>query len=162
MEQNKLNYIEESALMFEQLGMTRMVGRVFGYLVVCDEDAVSFDQIRNTLQASKGSISATIKQLMQIGFIEAVSKPGDRKTYFRISGIELTDFLRARMKMFDLFSDKMNQGKKLRDRDDDVSQWLLEASAFYSWVGSQLEGVIDTWQKDKNRIIREYEVRNET
>ncbi len=162
MEQDKLDYIEESALLFEQLGMTRMVGRVFGYLVVSDEDAVSFDQIREALQASKGSISATTRQLMQIGFIEAVSKPGDRKTYFRISGIEITDFLRARMQMFDLFSEKMNKGRNLKNREDDVSQWLLEASAFYSWVGSELEGIINTWKNEKEQIIRDYEKNNKT
>lgn len=141
--------------MFEQFGMARMVGRVFGYLLICDEDAVSFDQIREVLNASKGSISSTTKQLVQIGLIETVSLPGDRKTYFKVTDIELGKMLSQRMKFFENFSELLGKGRKLKNREDDVSDWLRDASFFYSWIGDEIEQSILKWHHEKENIIKQ-------
>lgn len=154
MGKGKLTFIEESGLMFEQFGMTRMIGRVFGYLLVCDQDQVSFDNIRKTLGASKGSISGTTRQLVQIGLIEPVSLPGDRKTYFRLTKLELGQLLKSRMELFKKFSKTLTKAMEVKERDDSVADWLLEASVFYSWVGGQMDEVIDKWHKEKDRIIK--------
>ena len=157
MNKEKLIYTEETALMFEKLGMTRMAGRVFGTLIVSKQESLSFDQICETLDASKGSISGTTKQLVEIGLIEPVSLPGDRKTYYRITKIELGDLLKSRMQMFSKFSENLTKGRSLRDKEDEVSQWLLEASTFYSWIGSEMDQVIDKWHDQKDEIIKQYQ-----
>ena len=157
MNKKKLTYIDECGLMFEQFGMARMVGRVFGYLLICDEDAVSFDQIREVLNASKGSISGTTKQLIQIGFIETVSLPGDRKTYFKVTDIELGKMLSQRMKLFEKFSEVLDKGRELKEREDDVSVWLRDASFFYSWVGDEIGKTIQKWHREKENLIKEKE-----
>ncbi len=156
MNNDKLTYIEESGLLFDKLGMTRMAGRVFGYLIVCDEDAVSFDQIRETLQASKGSISGTMKQLQQIGMAEAVSLPGDRKTYYRVSKIKIGDILKERIALFMQLADHLDKGNQLKLETDDTSEWLIEASTFYNWVGDRFEEIIKHWEAEKDNIIRDY------
>jgi DNA-binding MarR family transcriptional regulator len=153
MERNKLNFIEESGLVLEKLGMTRMAGRVFGYLMICDEDQVSFDDIRETLNASKGSISATTKQLVYSRLVEQVSIPGDRKTYFRISRKKAGGMLKERMKLFTVFSELLTKGLILKQRDDEISDWLLEVSTFYRWVGAEFDQIIDKWEANKAEII---------
>lgn len=155
MEKEKLEYIEETGLMFERLGMTRMAGRVFGYIIVSDDEAVSFDQIRLTLSASKGSISNTMKQLMHIDFIKPVSLSGDRKTYYSIAKPELGSLLKSRINLFVPFAKLMNKGRRLKSQEDDISDWLLEVSAFYSWVVDELEGVIEKWHREKENIINQ-------
>lgn len=157
MDRKKLEYIEETGLMFEQMGMTRMAGRVFGYLIVSDNDAESFEQIRQALHASKGSISGTTKQLIQSGLIEPLSLPGDRKTYFRVTTIEMGSLLKARMKMFGKFSQTLSRGRELSQADNPMSDWLLEAATFYSWIGDELDKVIDKWHDEKDSIIKNYE-----
>lgn len=154
MDKKKLTFIEESGLMFEQLGMTRMVGRVFGYLLVSDQDEVSFEQIREVLGASKGSISGTTRQLIQIGLIEPVSLPGDRKTYFRITELELGKLLKSRMELFGRFSKTLANARNVKNREDSVAGWLLEASVFYGWIGDQIDEVIDKWHREKDQIIK--------
>jgi predicted transcriptional regulator len=156
MDTNKLNFIEDSGLVLEKLGMTRMAGRVFGYLMVCDQDQVSFDGIRNTLKASKGSISSTSKQLVNSGLVEQVSIPGDRKTYFRISRKKAGDMLKERLKLFTVFSELLSKGLTLKQRDDEVSDWLLEVSTFYSWVGAEFDRIIDKWEANKAEIIKKH------
>jgi predicted transcriptional regulator len=153
MENDKLEYIEESGLFFEKLGLTRMAGRAMGYLMVCDKDAVSFDDIREALNASKGSISGTTKMLVNSGLVEAVSLPGDRKTYYRISRKRVGDMMRQRVRMFDAFSDLLRKGKSLKSREDETAEWLDETAGFYSWVQGEIGKLIVQWesgqQKDK-------------
>ncbi len=161
METEKITYIEESGLLFEKLGLTRMAGRVFGYLVVSEEDQASFDQIREVLQASKGSISGTMKQLLNAGMVEAVSLPGDRKTYYRPSKMKISDILKHRMSQFDDFARILSRGEELKTKKDDVSEWLIEASTFYLWVGEKLDEIIDKWESEKTKIIEEYRQNHE-
>ncbi len=155
MDKEKLTYIEETGLVFEQLGMTRMAGRVFGFLAVSDKEEASFDDIREGLNASKGSISGTAKQLKNAGLIEPVSLPGDRKTYYRISKMEVGNILRARLTLFKTFSDNLEKGLILREKNDEIAGWLREVSAFYSWVGDKISDVISTWETEKKNIIKE-------
>lgn len=156
MDKDKSTYIEETGLLLEKLGMTRMAGRIFGYLIVSDEEQASFDQIRKALQASKGSISGTMKQLLQIGMVEAVSLPGDRKTYYRLSKMKIEDILRSRMSQFNAFADILAKGEALKSEKDEISDWLIEASTFYRWVGGQIDEIITKWEAEKEEIIKEF------
>ncbi|WP_209388382.1 hypothetical protein [Rhodohalobacter sp. SW132] len=158
-----MEYIENTGLMFEAFGMTRMSGRFFGYLVVNDKDAASFNDIKEALNASKGSISGTSSQLLNAGLIEQVSLPGDRKTYYRLSKDRVGSILKARTKLFEQFAKTLVEGRSLKNREDDVSEWLLEISTFYSWIGDQIDETLEEWEKNKKEIIKkkrsEYEKR---
>jgi len=163
MNKDKLEYIENTGLMFEAFGMTRMSGRFFGYLIVNDKDAASFNDIKEALNASKGSISGTSTQLLNAGLIEQVSLPGDRKTYYRLNKDRVGSILKARTKLFEQFADTLVEGRRLKQRDDEVSDWLLEISTFYSWIGDQIDETLKEWELNKKEIIKqkrsEYEKR---
>lgn len=155
MNKEKLKHIEQSALLFEQTGMTRMAGRIFGYLLICDEDAVSFDQIRKTLQASKGSISTNLKQLVNTGLIEQTTFPGDRKTYYRASQMHIGDIMSRRLNLMEKFVNLFSQARKLKTREDDVSEWLHETACFYQWMEERMEELMDRWEQEKEEILKE-------
>ena len=156
MNEKKRHFLEEVGMLFDQLGMTRMSGRAFAYLIVCDRDHASFDQIREALQASKGSISPTMKQLVQTGLVESVSLPGDRKTYFRISEMEIGKMLEARMQLMNEFSDTLIKGKKMKERSDHVTNWLDETAAFYNWMEEKMHEIFEEWEENKESIMKEY------
>lgn len=157
MDKQQLSYIEENGIFFESLGMTRMAGRVFGYLIVTDKKEASFDDIRLALKASKGSISGTTKQLINVGFLQPVSLPGDRKTYFRLNKIEVGKILESRIQFFNKFSEMISKGGSLRKKEDDLSDWLIETSTFYDWVGGEIKEIISKWESNKKKIIENYE-----
>ncbi|TVQ08951.1 MAG: hypothetical protein EA364_14845 [Balneolaceae bacterium] len=153
MNKEKLSYIEETGILFEQLGMTRMAGRIFGLLIVSDQNTVSFNHIQEVLNASKGSISGTTKQLIAVGFIEPVSLSGDRKTYFRISKMRAGTILKARLSLFYKFSDVIDKGNALKEKEDEISDWLREISAFYKWLGGAVDELIIRWEVVKDTIM---------
>ena len=163
MDKKKTEYIEEAGLLFEGFGMTRMAGRVFGYLTVCDKDVVSFDGIKKAVDASKGSISSTTKQLANAGLIEKVLLPGDRKTYFRVSITNVGSILKARIDQLMKFSTTLEKALVLKNREDEVSEWLIEMATFYNWVGDQINHIVDKWESEKEEIIkrRKNEIENE-
>lgn len=153
MTEEKLKYIEEAGIAFELFGMTRMAGRILGYLIVSDKEEVSFNELKEVLNASKGSISGTTKQLLNVGFIEPVSLPGDRKTYYRISEMEVGSILRRRIQLFLKFADVLDKGRNLKNKEDRVSEWTLEVSSFYKWLGDEIELVLQKWEREKEKII---------
>jgi len=152
MDSEKLQHIEDTALLFEQSGMTRMAGRIFGYLLICDRDAVSFDQIRHVLQASKGSISTNLKQLQQTGLIEQTTYPGDRKTYYRASRVQIGDITASRLNLMEKFAELFSKARELKSRDDDVSEWLRETAVFYNWMEQKMEEMMAEWETEKEEI----------
>jgi DNA-binding transcriptional ArsR family regulator len=153
MDKEQLSYIEESGIIFEQLGMTRMAGRIFGFLAVSDKSEASFDEIRQALDASKGSISGTTKQLINAGLVQPVSLPGDRKTYYRLNKVAVGQLLRSRIQLFNIFADLLSKGRELKKSEDDVSEWLKEVSAFYTWLGGEINAVIEKWENVKDDIM---------
>ena len=77
-------FVERLAVALEMDGFPRIAGRIFGLLIISDTD-ISLDEIASTLGASKASASVNTRMLEDKGFIERVSRPGDRRDYYRIA-----------------------------------------------------------------------------
>jgi DNA-binding transcriptional ArsR family regulator len=72
-------FVEELGMQFELEGGTpRMVGRVFGWLLVCEPSEQSAAELAERLQASKSSISTATRALLRMGVIERVRIRGER------------------------------------------------------------------------------------
>jgi DNA-binding transcriptional ArsR family regulator len=72
-------FIEELGMQFELEGGTpRMVGRVLGWLLVCEPPEQSAAELAERLRASKGSISTATRLLLRMGMIERVRVRGER------------------------------------------------------------------------------------
>jgi hypothetical protein len=72
-------FIEELGMQFElEGGAPRMVGRVLGWLLVCEPPEQSAAELAERLQASKSSISTATRLLLRMGLIERVRVRGER------------------------------------------------------------------------------------
>ncbi|HEX7974611.1 MAG TPA: MarR family transcriptional regulator, partial [Anaerolineales bacterium] len=79
----KQHFVEEVALVFEEIGIARMAGRILGWLLISNPPHQSADELAEALQASKGSISTMTRLLIQADLIERIGLPGERRDYFR-------------------------------------------------------------------------------
>jgi DNA-binding transcriptional regulator GbsR (MarR family) len=84
MQDKRLAFVEEFGVTFERMGSTRMLGRVWGALMVSDPPEMTADELAAFLQASRGSISQATRQLIEIGVVQRIGKTGIRRDYFRI------------------------------------------------------------------------------
>ena len=147
-------FIEEMGIYFESLGLTRMAGRIQGYLMVTEKNLVSFDELTQVLQASKSSISNNLKALVSTGFLKPLTLPGDRKTYYSLwPDIDWSQYYRQRMSQIEKLKDLFKKGLELRsDKNDKPSGWLNESIEFYEWLLREFPETLQKWNElKKNR-----------
>lgn len=77
-------FIEKVGLIAQNEGLPRIAGRVFA-LLVFDGDVVSFGEIAEHLDVSRGSISSATRLLEDRGLIKRIGKPGQRQDFFRLA-----------------------------------------------------------------------------
>jgi DNA-binding transcriptional regulator GbsR (MarR family) len=78
------NFADDIGLFYEQLGFPRIWGRVLGWLLVCQPDIQSAEELATALHASRGSVSMATQALIRTGMVERQTVRGDRRTYYRI------------------------------------------------------------------------------
>src|SRR6476620_12241883 len=118
------DFVERFAVAKEADGLPRIAGRIFGLLLTGERD-LSLDEITRELGASKGSASVNTRLLEQRGFIERISRPGDRRDYYRI--------------MRDLFERTMEQRLAKWHRLHDVVEFGMSAPDLSPTVRNRLK-----------------------
>jgi DNA-binding transcriptional regulator GbsR (MarR family) len=78
-------FIDDMGLHFEASGGTRMMGRLLGWLLICDPPHQSSQQLIDRLQTTSGTISTNTRTLMMMGLLEKVHVSGERANYFQIA-----------------------------------------------------------------------------
>lgn len=149
----RTSFIEESGLGFEKLGLTRMAGRILGYLMVSDKEMVCFDELTQVLQASKSSISTNLKTLMNIQYVVPHSLPGDRKTYYMLApNINWVETMLQRAKLLEGLNIILKKGLTLRvNQNDTPSQWLKLSTHFFDWVIQEYPRFLQQYEKERSK-----------
>lgn len=157
-------YIEEVGLFFESLGLTRMAGRIHGYLMVNEKEMVCFDELVESLQASKSTISTNLKSLQQIRFIKAVTLLGDRKTYYSLSpDLDWVEYFEQRVKAMDTMIKIFSRGLEFRsNKDDKPSKWLTQTLEFYEWLADEISTMLKSWEAHRSHKAIKKNKKNES
>jgi DNA-binding transcriptional regulator GbsR (MarR family) len=79
----EMNFIEDTGLFFERMGMPRMAGRILGVLLISDPPAQSITDLEQKLNASKSSISIMTRLLLENGLIERAPSSIPRRDYYK-------------------------------------------------------------------------------
>jgi len=93
-------FIEAMGLAHEEDRLPRIAGRLVGLLILSPEP-VRFDHLAARLRVSRASISTNTRLLENMGVIQRVTRPGDRRDYFKINEepgllLRIVDRYRAR------------------------------------------------------------------
>jgi DNA-binding transcriptional regulator GbsR (MarR family) len=140
--------VEEYGLWFERTGLPRMAGRILGWLLLCDPPEQSQQDLAAALQASMGSVSTMTRMLEQMGLVERVSVPGERRVRFRVR-----PYAWSRS-----WSDQIERAKSLQDlversldalaSRDGASRLRLEVTReFAVFYQEQLPLMIEAWER---------------
>jgi DNA-binding transcriptional regulator GbsR (MarR family) len=78
------SFADDIGLFYEQLGFPRIWGRVLGWLLVCQPNIQSAEDLATALHASRGSVSMATQALIRTAMVERHTVRGDRRTYYRI------------------------------------------------------------------------------
>ncbi len=134
-------------------GMPPMVGRLLGYLAVCEPRAQSIGELAESLLASRSAIAGAVKALEAIGLIRRSRAAGERMDRVCI------DMSSSRATGFDI-SEYAEQGDLAREGLDTVladasperRAVLLEWAAFADFLVERLPMLEQEWTAHRDAL----------
>lgn len=141
----KLKFIENIALYYEHYGIPRIAGRMFGLLLL-NTQPLSAEQISQQLGASLSSVSTNIRALISNGWVEKVTRTGDRVTYYRFSPQAWEQVMERRRQSFLPLKSMADQMTAALDADDPARQQLQHMSDWATLLMQHYDTLIATWQ----------------
>ena len=139
-------FIEKMGLSFEQLGATRTAGRMTGLLLVADRP-LSLTEMADLLHLSKASISTNARMIEQMGMIQRVSNPGDRRDFYEILPGTFELLLERRIRAIGAFVHLTEEGLEAIEPDNRTARERLEVmKQFYEFFATELEVALQHWR----------------
>lgn len=140
-------FIEGMGLALEEDRLPRIAGRLVGLLILSPQP-LRFDHLAERLRVSRGSISTNTRLLENMGVIERVTRPGDRRDYFQIN--EQPSLLQ---RVVDRFRDRQAMAEEMKqallpgaDRGKVVVDRLDGLIRFYGILADSLRTVLNTME----------------
>jgi DNA-binding transcriptional regulator GbsR (MarR family) len=153
------SFIEEVGVLFENTGLPRMAGRMFGWLLIADPPFQSPSEIAEALMASKGSISTSVHLLTQLGMIERYVVPGERHDHFRLredAGKRMVQ--RGLEEEIRMFHDLAERGLRLMHHESSPRrQWLMQIHDRYAFLETEFPALLERYEKEKAGVMQEFD-----
>lgn len=88
-----INETQEKRMLIEDIGiileyradLAPLAARIYAALLISSNEGLTFDEIIETVQASKSTVSNNLNILVQLNYVEYFTRPGNRKRYFKAS-----------------------------------------------------------------------------
>jgi DNA-binding transcriptional regulator GbsR (MarR family) len=155
----QMQFVEEVGLMFEMVGLPRMSGRIFGWLLISAPPQQSHGELAEVLQASKGSISTMTRLLIQIGLIERVSLPGKRRDYFQIKPNSWSQMTKQRLAQVTAFRQLAERGLLMMEGSSpELKARLKEMRDLHAFMERELPLLHQRWELEQQRELQNTEV----
>ena len=146
----KQQFVEEVGLYFERVGLTRMEGRVIGWLLICDPPQQSMGDLVEALQASKSSISVALRTLVTLYLIEQVSIPGERRDYYKASSDMWNRSFHARMHQLTEMRQLAERGIELLSDEAPERRQRLELMRDHNaFMEQEFPRLLERWENIK-------------
>lgn len=150
-----MEFVEQMGGFFETNGFTRLAGRLLGWLLVCDPERQSSEELAVALDASSGGISTNVRMLIQFGWIERLAIAGDRRTFFRLRPNAFAAGERQRLRtMVDLQNMAEVGMHALRGSPPERSRRLYEMRDLLSYMQDVNAAALSQYeQRDSDRPV---------
>ena len=146
------HFAEEVGLVFETFGVPRMAGRVLGWLLIANPPHQSMHQLVEALQASKASISNSTRLLIQVGFIERVSLPGQRRDHFRIKSQAWYEMMKKEMFQMATLRQLAERGLTLLDGPEvHLKHRLEEMYDLSAFLEREMPALLERWEQEREQ-----------
>jgi DNA-binding transcriptional regulator GbsR (MarR family) len=118
-------YVDRMGLFFEMTGGSRTLGRVYGWLLICDPAQQSLTALAETLSVSKASVSTVARQLLDGGLIERLPS-SNRQHHYRVTPGGFTAVLNVQLSRMGMGIEAADFGLSLLDDDRKDQRERLE------------------------------------
>jgi DNA-binding transcriptional regulator GbsR (MarR family) len=142
MKRDAEQFIERAGMLWEEDGLPRIAGRIFA-LTLISKDSLSLDEIAESLGVSKASVSNDTRLLERLGFIERVSRPGDRKDYYQSSPRSFEQAITERVRRLEQLEALIESGRALAVDSPEVRDRLEDHHIAFTHVTKALQCALE-------------------
>lgn len=140
-------FIDDFASLWERFAANPTHGRVIALLYIADAPELTATDIAETLGISRGSVSQVTRNLINLNIVQRVSRPGDRRDWFRITANPFGQAARSERAQIGTFLDLFRRGLALHATSPAVRQQALANSIqFLEDYDAALGAFLDTWR----------------
>jgi DNA-binding transcriptional regulator GbsR (MarR family) len=139
--------VDRVGLFFERLGGPRTMGRIYGWLLICDPPQQSLTALATTLGVSKASVSTVIRLMQEGGLVERLPASG-RQHHYRITPGGFTQVLQVQLERMRAGVDAAEFGLSVVGEDrPEQRERLTELRDFCEFcTGDALQEFMRRWE----------------
>ena len=145
-------FIERMGFLLETEGMPRISGRILGFLML-EEGAFSLDELADSLQVSKASVSTNARLLEQHGLLERTGSPGDRRDFYRLGNDPWDRMLQVGARKWEAARQMFTESEAaLPDEMEVGRRRLVEAEQFHLLLIDESERLLERWRRRPREV----------
>ncbi|MBF6595483.1 MAG: MarR family transcriptional regulator [Thermaceae bacterium] len=138
--------IEDFGLFFENYGLPRIFGRMYGLLMLSDEPHLSLEQIAEGLKISKASASTMARQLQAMTMIAKSTVPGDRRDYYRVTNDSHIKTMHMKLNAALALSSLIQRGAGLKEVSPQTQARLERTRHFYDELAVAIDHFFENYR----------------
>jgi DNA-binding MarR family transcriptional regulator len=140
-------FVDRMGLVLEGLGAPRTMGRIYGWLLVCEPAEQSLSQLAAALAVSKASVSVVARQMAAAGMVERSPGAG-REHRYRLGSGGWAQVLQLQLAGVRLGRSTLESGLSgLGDDRPGVRARLDEARDFFAFAERDTAGLARRWER---------------
>lgn len=142
--------VEKLGVFYEKSGMQPAACRVLALTIVSDQTELTFDEIMNTLGISKSAASGAINLLLTANRLEYITRPGDRKRYFRAKILNWKVDMLHNMSQMTSVGVLLKEINKQRPKSTkEFNSTLAEMISFLDFLNGEIPSLLKKWESKK-------------
>ena len=138
--------VEELGDLFARMGSQRISGRVVGWLLISVPEHQTAAELQVAVRASKGSVSTVVRQLVELGLVERLGLPGDRRAYYRLRPGGWSVLFEAKMRLTAAYRELAERWAERLRGDPARRERVAEMARLYTFFGRELERAMADWK----------------
>lgn len=139
-------FIDDFAALWERSGGNVAQARILALLYIADEPELTATDITGALGISRGTVSQTTRQLIQLRLIQRVSRPGDRRDFYRVVSNPFGSTASSERTQIGAFIDIFRRGLSLHNTSPpERKRALINSIAFLEAYDAALGSFLETW-----------------
>jgi DNA-binding transcriptional regulator GbsR (MarR family) len=149
----RARFIETMGLLTEEQGMARIMGRIFGLLLLADRP-LSLADIADALGVSRASVSTDARRLLERGLLVRTSEPGDRRDFYELAPDFVRRAMRSHMERMHALQSALADARDGLDTSEQVHARLSEFAAVFEDGIARLQQSLSAFDRDEPRVAR--------
>ncbi len=142
--------VEKLGVFYEKSGMQPAACRVMALLTVSDQTELTFEDIQQILNISKSATSGAINLLITANRVEYITRPGERKRYFRAKILNWKVDMIQNMAQMTSVSTLLKEINKQRPKSTkEFNNTLAEMISFLEFVNAEIPALFKKWEAKK-------------